>query len=211
SGNRLFSFTLSRNSPGASGTAPKVLWLVLYDKVDRKIFAVSQRIDLFFATTTVAAQPSISSLSPTTGYTGTKVIITGSGFSRTSYVFIGNQVMSFEIVDDTHLAVIIPPNASTGLIKVQVANFPDSNGVTFTIPPPTGPPEIKSAYVDYIDPNPTPDSYGGNTRGVVVGAPGEMLRIYSKDFDTRTGGYDIYVKIPTNAGTGPIYLITASL
>ena len=83
--------------------------------------------------------PSISSLSPTTGSGGTVVTITGANFlatQGTSTVTFNGATASPTSWSNTSIAVPVPAAATTGNVVVTV-NSVASNGVSFTVPPPT--------------------------------------------------------------------------
>jgi len=96
------------------------------------------------ATFTVTPSPTITSLSPSAGPTGTVVTISGSHFGATQ----GSSTVSFNGTQatpanwsDTSLVVPVPANASTGLVYVDLSGV-FSNGITFTVRPPL--PQITS-------------------------------------------------------------------
>ena len=62
--------------------------------------------------------PTISSFTPTSGPAGTKVTITGTGFTGTTSVAFGGATASFTVVSDTSLTAIVPAGARTGPISV---------------------------------------------------------------------------------------------
>src|SRR5215831_15566203 len=82
------------------------------------------------------AAPSINSLSPTSGTTGTLVTITGTGFGSSQ----GSSTVKFNGTiatvtsgnwTDTSIKVNVPSGATTGNVVVTVLT--PSNGVNFTI------------------------------------------------------------------------------
>jgi len=103
-------------------------------------FVISGSVLLAFLlaiTSSAAAAPSISSLSPTSGAVGTAVTISGSGFGSSQ----GSSTVTFNGTPGTPtswrsgtIKVPVPSGASTGNVAVTV-NGAASNGVTFTVSP----------------------------------------------------------------------------
>ncbi|WP_291986307.1 IPT/TIG domain-containing protein [Luteitalea sp.] len=92
------------------------------------------------ATFTVAAPPTITALSPTSGGVGAAITLTGTGFGAT----LGTSIVRFNGVTATTTAwtatsvtAVVPVGATTGPVVVTV-NGQNSAGAAFTvIPPPT--------------------------------------------------------------------------
>ena len=79
-----------------------------------------------FAQTSAFAQPTITSISPTSGNAGVSVTITGTNFSATAgnnTVFFGATKATVTAASTTSLAVTVPSGATFGPISVQVANL----------------------------------------------------------------------------------------
>src|SRR5262249_14350974 len=72
-------------------------------------------------TYTTAAAPAITVLSPASGSTagGSRVVLTGSGFSGAGSVSFGGVPASFEVDSDSQITAIAPPG-SAGVVDVQV-------------------------------------------------------------------------------------------
>ncbi|MGO9095117.1 MAG: IPT/TIG domain-containing protein, partial [Bryobacteraceae bacterium] len=85
---------------------------------------------------TVIYPPSISSLSPTSGWAGTAVAISGSGFGASqggsTVTFNGTSAGSASSWSDGSITVTVPSGATTGNVVVT-ANGLASNGVPFTV------------------------------------------------------------------------------
>ncbi|MBC7881390.1 MAG: IPT/TIG domain-containing protein [Anaerolineae bacterium] len=81
-----------------------------------------------------AAPPSISSLSPTSGYTGQSVTINGSGFTGTTSIKLNGMNASFTLNSDTQITSSVPSGASSGPFTVtdDIASAASSN---FTVTP----------------------------------------------------------------------------
>ncbi|MDT8067454.1 MAG: IPT/TIG domain-containing protein [Terriglobia bacterium] len=87
--------------------------------------------------TLFAAVPTISSLSVTSGTVGTSVTINGSNFGNSQ----GSSTVTFNGVaaiptswNKTKIVTTVPPDATTGLVKVTVSGTA-SNGLNFTVVP----------------------------------------------------------------------------
>ncbi len=84
---------------------------------------------------TVTAQPTITTLNPTSGPVGTSVAITGTNFSSTqgtSTVTFNGVAATPTIWNDTNISAAVPAGASTGNVVVTVGGLA-SNGVNFTV------------------------------------------------------------------------------
>jgi hypothetical protein len=79
--------------------------------------------------------PVISGFSPTSGPTGTVVVITGEGLLNTSRVtFYKNAVVgSFTVNSDTQITVTVPPGAATGPIQITTPGGTVTSNATFTV------------------------------------------------------------------------------
>ena len=92
-----------------------------------------------------AAVHTITEISPTSGYVGTNVTITGTGFSATAsdnmVTFFGggsNQVVTISSTSPTALVVMVPTGAASGSIRVRVNYSSPVHSSVFTVtPPPT--------------------------------------------------------------------------
>lgn len=84
--------------------------------------------------------PSISSFTPTSGFVGTQVQITGSDFTTVSSVRFNNITSAYTLVNDTGIKATVPNTATTGYITVitsggTASSSPDT--YTVTVPAPT--------------------------------------------------------------------------
>jgi hypothetical protein len=86
------------------------------------------------------AAPSITSLSPTSGGTGTSVTITGSGFGSTqgtsTVKFNGTTATTITLWSSTSIKAAVPTGATTGNVVVTVGGVA-SNGKPFTVTAPS--------------------------------------------------------------------------
>ena len=89
----------------------------------------------FTFVTTAASGLTITSISPNRGYTGTVVVITGTGFGSsqgTSTVTIGGVSAAATAWDDTSITMTVSTNTPSGSVVVTV-NGVESNGINFRI------------------------------------------------------------------------------
>jgi len=82
--------------------------------------------------------PVVTSISPTSGPTGTGVSIVGTGFGTDgdgvfTSVTIGGALMSVTFHEDTSIAAIVPDGAVTGDIIVTRGPNASQPGFTFTV------------------------------------------------------------------------------
>ena len=83
----------------------------------------------------LAANPTISSLSPTSGAVGASVTISGSNFGSTqgsSTVTFNGTIAAVTSWSASSIAAVVPSGATTGNVVVKVSNK-SSNGVSFTV------------------------------------------------------------------------------
>jgi LmbE family N-acetylglucosaminyl deacetylase len=71
-----------------------------------------------FTVTLAAGAPTISSFSPTSGPVGTRVTITGSGFTGASSVTCDSVAATFIVSSDTQITATVPNGAANGRITV---------------------------------------------------------------------------------------------
>jgi hypothetical protein len=76
--------------------------------------------------------PSISSFSPTSGSTGSTVIVKGNALDSTSHVTIGNLAAAFTAVSPTTLEVTVPNGLKKGKLAVTTAFGGATSKVKFT-------------------------------------------------------------------------------
>ena len=147
--------------------------------------------------------PHISSFAPTSGTLGTRVTITGSGFTGATRVAFNRVAASFSVNSDTHITATVPDGATTGQISVTT---PSGTGWSFSRTPftvdSTGAPTITSY-------SPASGSVGwtvtlrgtnftGTTRVSFNGTPATIMWGVS--------GTQFNAKVPTGATSGPITL-----
>ncbi|NMO18806.1 IPT/TIG domain-containing protein, partial [Pyxidicoccus fallax] len=83
-----------------------------------------------------SAVPTVTSFSPTSGGAGTRVTLTGTGFTgATSVSFNGAEVSWVYVESDTSLYVYVPTDASTGRLRVYNSQGMGVSSSDFTLPP----------------------------------------------------------------------------
>jgi hypothetical protein len=73
-----------------------------------------------FTVTTASGRPSITSFSPTSGYPGTKVTITGKNFTGTTRVMLGSRVATFTVNSSTSITATVPTESFFGSYRWSV-------------------------------------------------------------------------------------------
>jgi|GEM_PF-790024 len=89
--------------------------------------------------TGVTAPPTITSFSPTTGYAGNSVTITGTNFTSSAIVrFNGTSAPNMVVNSATSISAVVPVGASTGTITVMTPSGTATSSSVFTVlgPPP---------------------------------------------------------------------------
>ena len=83
----------------------------------------------------IAAVPGlkISSFSPAGGITGTKVVITGTGFTGATSVSIGGKAAAFTVDSATQISATLPTAPLTGHIRVQTPAGAVQSAALFTV------------------------------------------------------------------------------
>jgi hypothetical protein len=94
--------------------------------------------------TALPGSPAVTSVTPSTGppIGGNTVTITGTGFTgATSVTFGGVAAMSFTVVSDTTITVVVPSGSTSGAVSVIVTTGVGSNAAnslySYAIPTPT--------------------------------------------------------------------------
>ncbi|MDP5001863.1 MAG: choice-of-anchor D domain-containing protein, partial [Flavobacterium sp.] len=89
--------------------------------------------DIVGVATTCVPTTSVSSITPTSGPSGTVVTINGSGFTTATAVSFGAYSATFTIVSNTVIEAIVPIGASTADINIQDAGGCDLTSFSFTV------------------------------------------------------------------------------
>lgn len=143
--------------------------------------------------------PSISSLSPTSGTTGTSITISGSNFGATQ----GTSTVTFNGVaatpsnwSNTSITVTVPSSANTGQVVVTVQGMA-SNGAAFTVTP----------KIDSISPTAGPTGTSVIIAGSAFGATQGISTVKFNSVaatPTSWSNTNITAPVPTSATTGPV-------
>ena len=88
------------------------------------------------STAKFVVDPSIASLSPTSGPVGTAVTIIGNTFLGTTKVtFGGVAATSYQVINDTKVDALVPSGAVTGPVAVTTAAGTATSTSKFTVTP----------------------------------------------------------------------------
>jgi uncharacterized repeat protein (TIGR03803 family) len=77
--------------------------------------------------------PAIKTIAPATGSVGTKVIVTGTGFTGATKVTVGAAVATFVVNSASQITVTVPAAAKTGKIVVTTPGGTATSVTTFTL------------------------------------------------------------------------------
>ena len=130
--------TLSVTAPGGGTEAPSgryMLFLISASGVP----SVASFVDVAVATPRPPA-PAITGFTPTSGEAGSVVTVSGTNFAgATAVTFGGVPAGQFAVVSDTSISATVPPEATTGRIRVTTAGGTATSDSDFTVGgPPTG-------------------------------------------------------------------------
>ena len=84
-------------------------------------------------TFTITPAPTLSSFSPGNGVVGSKVTLTGSGFTAATDVSLSGKAASFKVVSDTEITATVPTGASSGTFVVTAPGGKVTSGSSFTV------------------------------------------------------------------------------
>lgn len=82
-----------------------------------------------------AAPPVVSAVTPGSGSPGTRVQLTGSGFTGATAVTFNAAPATFTVTSDTQLSATVPAGASTGPVAVTTAAGTGTSPSSFTVTP----------------------------------------------------------------------------
>jgi hypothetical protein len=77
--------------------------------------------------------PQITSFAPINGPVGTKVVITGAGFTGTTKVMFGATATSFTVNGNTQVTATVPRRAVTGKISITTAGGTATSATVFKV------------------------------------------------------------------------------
>jgi hypothetical protein len=151
---------------------------------------------------TVGPPPVITSVSPTSGYVSSSVVLTGTGFTgATQVTFNGAATTVVTVNSDTQLTVTVPAGASTGPVGVTTPISTGFSATSFTVIPP---PSITSF---------TPTRGGVGTTVVITGffftgATAVTFNNLAAPGFVVNSDNQLTVMVPTGVATGPIRIAT---
>jgi hypothetical protein len=152
---------------------------------------------------TTTTTPIVTSSSPTSGWFGMSVSISGDNFTGATSVTFNGTEANFSVQSDQSILADVPPGATTGPISVTTANGTGFSSSSFTlIPPPT-----ISSFTPTSGPvGTTVDIHGSNFTGAwEVKFNGYPASDFTVDSDS-----EIHATVPTSGTTGPISVTTGS-
>lgn len=140
-GNKLAIDTATGNQMGGVGFVNGRYLALINNGVvmgDSGITAVEGTYGLFLTPVVLPGAPTIASLSPTGGATGSAVTISGTNFvgGGTTVSFNGTLSTAVTVTDSGHLTAYVPSGATTGPVTIVTAGGTATSG-TFTVLPPT--------------------------------------------------------------------------
>jgi len=163
-----------------------------------------------------SGQPAIFSLSPTMGYWGTNVTLTGINFGTLGTVIFNGIPVSYSTANSTSITVPIPNDATSGFVYVTTFGM-TSNGVSLTV---AGRSSGSSGTASYIPGQPVI-----NSLLMTNGNAGTPVTLSGINFGNSVGtikfngvpatpaswtSTTITVPIPAGATSGPVVAVTSS-
>jgi IPT/TIG domain len=165
-------------------------------------------LQMFVMPNALAAAPTVTSFTPTTGVVGTTVTITGTGFNDAGSVvstvkFGGTTATTFTVVNDTTITANVPAGATTGAISVTDPENTATSATNFTVTPsPT--PTITSF-------TPTTGAIGSTvtiTGTGLTGTTGVTFNGVAASTFSAASDTSLTVTVPAGATTGDIIVTT---
>jgi hypothetical protein len=139
--------------------------------------------------TPTASPPTVLSVTPSSGWPGTVVTVTGSGFAGATSVTFNGTAATFTVVSGTQLTATVPAGATSGPIAVSTPTGTGTSPSSFTVTAPS-----VSSYYGLVTSDPALLAYWrlGETSGTTTA-------------DNATGIYNgIYVNNPALGSPGAI-------
>jgi len=105
--------------------------------------------------------PTITTFTPTSGGSGTSVLITGTGFATTNSVGFHGTGAKFKILSDQYITAVVPAGATNGPITVTTLGGQVTSANSYTVgasssgggnPPPPPPPANNTAPPNHVAP-----------------------------------------------------------
>jgi IPT/TIG domain-containing protein/phosphoesterase family protein len=151
-----------------------------------------------------APAPTISSVSPASGWPGTAVIVAGSGFTGATGVTFNGTAATFTVTSDSQLTATVPAGATSGFIAVTTPSGAATSPVSFTV---TAEPAPTISAVS--PPSATVGSSVTLTGSAFTGTTAMTFNGVAAPFTVVTDS-TITATVPTGALTGPITVTTPS-
>ena len=145
---------------------------------------------------TVLPLPNVSGINPASGLGGTRVTLTGVGFTTTTDVKFNGITATFDIINDTSLSVVIPNLTTTGPFTITSAGGTSTSAGSFAV-------------VNYID---SVDPYSGIPGDTVTFRGVDFSKLQSIAFNGTEAFFSVVnsttvtAVVPSGAATGKITL-----
>lgn len=150
-----------------------------------------------------SAAPFVGGFSPSGGYPGTRVTITGSGFSNATRVTIGIEPMlcDFEVANATTIYAVIPPGAISGRFTVSGPSGTHTGTGTFRVAP----------RVSLVNPGrgTAGDSIAVSGANFITGATQVRFGGVPAGSVSVTGDFELFATVPAGGTSGPVRVDTA--
>jgi len=178
------TFTFTSTVQTASITGINVSGNIQIEIVNNGASGNRVAIDDLSWTGLACTPPTVTSFAPSSGPVGTRVAITGSGFTgATDVTFDGISASSYTVVSNTEITAVVPTGATTGKVGVELSCFGNSAG-DFTVVEESGTcgsggltELIISEYIEGSSSNKYIEIYNGTGADVNLG--NYSLRLYS--------------------------------
>jgi len=115
---------------------------------------------------TPPSPPTVSSVSPASGWPGSTVTISGSGFTGATAVTFNGTAATFTVTSDSQISATVPSHATSGPVAVTTPAGTGTSPGSFTVTSSSGPP----SYYSLVTSNPSLLDYWrlGETSGTVA-------------------------------------------
>ena len=149
-----------------------------------------------------SSPPVVSTVAPASGWPGTAVNLTGSGFTGATAVAFNGTAATFTVTSDSQISATVPAGASTGPITVTTPAGTGTSPSSFTV---TAPPAPAITGV-----SPSSGAVGSTVTVTGSGFTGATAVAFNGTAATFTVTSDsqISATVPAGASTGPITVTT---